>query len=59
MRALARAEFSFADYERRIACSALGRRLQFKRAIAQIAYGNPGDWFYRLGWNVLQVIFRK
>ena len=59
MRALKRDDFSFADYERRVAWSALGRRLQFKRAIAHIIYGQPGDWFYRLGFLVLRLIFGK
>jgi flavin-dependent dehydrogenase len=59
MRALARGEFSFADYERRVAWSALGRRLQFKRVVAHIVYGNRGEWFYRLGWNVLRAVFGK
>lgn len=58
MRALRRNDFSFADYERRIALSALGRRLMLKRIIAHIAYGNRGEWFYRLGWRVLRAIFR-
>jgi geranylgeranyl reductase family protein len=56
MRALARGDFAFADYERRVAWSALGRRLQFKRAIAHIVYGNRGKWFYRLGWRVLRAV---
>ena len=56
MRALERDDFSFADYERRIAWSALGRRLQFKRMIAHVIYGNRGDWFYRLGWSVLRAM---
>ena len=59
MRALARSEFSFADYERRVAWSALGRRLQFKRAVAHIVYGNRGKWFFRLGWSVLRAVFGK
>lgn len=59
MRALARGEFSFADYERRVAWSALGRRLQFKRAVAHIVYGNRGEWFYRLGWRILRAVFGK
>ena len=57
MRALRREDFSFADYERRIAWSALGRRLQFKRMIAHVLYGKHDDWFYRLGWNVLRGMF--
>lgn len=57
MRAIQRDDFSFADYERRIAWSAFGRRLQFKRLIAHVLYGNRGDWFYRLGWNVLRAVF--
>jgi flavin-dependent dehydrogenase len=59
MRALSRNDFSFADYERRIALSALGRRLMFKRAVAHIAYGNRGEWFYRLGWHVLRAMFDR
>ncbi|MBI5029412.1 MAG: FAD-dependent monooxygenase [Chloroflexi bacterium] len=59
MRALQRQNFSFADYERRIAWSALGRRLQFKRLIAHIIYDNPGDWFYRLGFSLLRGVFGK
>jgi len=59
MHALAREDFSFADYERRIVWSALGRRLMFKDAVARIAYGNPGDWFYRLVWNILRAVFGR
>lgn len=59
MRALKRDDFSFADYERRVAWSALGRRLQLKRAIAHIIYGQPGDWFYRLGFSLLRAVFGK
>lgn len=59
MDALARGNFAFADYERRVAWSALGRRLQFKRAIAHIVYGNRGRWFYRLGWRVLRAVLGK
>ncbi len=59
LRALARGHFSFTDYERRVAWSALGRRLQFKRALAHIAYGDRGRWFYRLGWQVLRAMFGK
>ncbi|MBI5650271.1 MAG: NAD(P)/FAD-dependent oxidoreductase [Chloroflexi bacterium] len=59
MRALARQDFSFADYERRVAWSALGRRLQFKRAIAHLIYSKRGQWFYRLGFNVMRAVFGK
>ncbi|HEX7593925.1 MAG TPA: FAD-dependent monooxygenase, partial [Anaerolineae bacterium] len=52
--ALARGDFSFADYSRRVAWSALGRRLQFKRAVAHIVYGNRGASFYRLGFRVMR-----
>jgi len=58
-RALARNDFSFADYERRIAWSALGRRLQFKRTVAHVAYGKRGDWFYRTGFQILRAVFGK
>jgi flavin-dependent dehydrogenase len=59
IQALARGDFSFADYNRRIAWSALGRRLQFKRAIAHVVYGNRRRWFYRLGFRTLQILFGK
>ncbi|MBI5303296.1 MAG: FAD-dependent monooxygenase [Chloroflexi bacterium] len=59
MRAIEHEDFSFADYERRIAWSALGRRLQFKRLVAHIAYGKRGDWFYRAGFHALRMIFGK
>lgn len=59
VRALARGDFSFAEYERRIAQSALGRRLRFKRALARIVYGVRGEWFYRLGFTVLRAIFSE
>ena len=55
--ALARGDFSFSSYRRRVAWSALGRRLRFKRAVAHIVYGNRGAWFYRLGFRTLQMIF--
>ena len=57
--AFARRDFSFADYNRRIAWSALGRRLQLKRAVAHIVYGDRGDWFYRFGFMTLQLILGK
>jgi len=57
MRALQRNDFSFADYERRIAFSALGRRFQFKRMIAHVIYGNRGEWFYGLGFSLLRGVF--
>ncbi len=59
LRALAQNDFAFADYERRIAWSALGRRLQFKRAIAHLVYGNCGDWFYRIGFGMLQMMLGR
>ncbi len=55
----ARGDFSFADYNRRVAWSALGRRLQFKRAVAHVVYGNRGAWFYRLGFSALRRVFGK
>jgi flavin-dependent dehydrogenase len=55
--ALARGDFSFASYNRRVAWSALGRRLRFKRAVAHIVYGHRGAWFYRTGFRVLRAIF--
>ncbi len=57
VRALRRGDFSFADYERRIAWSALGRRLRFKRALARIVYDTHGEWFYRLGFTLLRLLF--
>jgi len=59
VQALAHGDFSFADYNRRIAWSALGKRRRFKRAVAQIVYGNRGRWFYRLGFQTLKAIFAK
>jgi len=58
MRALLRMSFSFADYERRVAWSALGRRLQFKRMLAGVIYDSPPRWLCRLTFNVLRAIFR-
>ncbi len=55
--ALRRDQYDLSDYERRVAWSALGRRLRAKRAIAQVVYGQRGDWFYRLGFGMLQLIF--
>ncbi len=57
LRGLARDELQFADYERRVAWSALGRRLQFKRAVAAAIYQNNLGWFYRLGFSVLRLVF--
>ena len=59
LRALACGDFSFADYQRRVAWSALGRRVRFKRAVAHIVYGNRGAWFYRLGFSTLRWILGK
>ncbi|MCG3142073.1 MAG: Kynurenine 3-monooxygenase [Anaerolineae bacterium] len=53
--AFARNEFSFADYTRVIANSALGRRLFWKRLIARFVYDRHGEWFYRGGWRMLQM----
>jgi flavin-dependent dehydrogenase len=58
-RALARNDYSFADYGRRIAWSALGRRLRLKRAVAHVVYGHRGRWFYRLGFGTLRAIFER
>ncbi len=55
-RALARGDFLFADYQRRVAWSVLGRRLQFKRGVAHIVYGKRGVWFYRLGFRVMRTL---
>lgn len=57
VRALATGDYSFTDYGRRVAWSALGRRLQFKRAVAHLVYGNRRRWFYRLGFKTLRVLF--
>ncbi len=59
MRALHRNDFSFVDYERRVALSALGRRLMFKRTLAHILYGNRGEWFYRWGFSAMRRVFGK
>jgi flavin-dependent dehydrogenase len=58
-RAVARGDFSFVDYERRVAWSPLGQRLQFKRAVAGIIYNSPPRWLCRLTFNVLRAIFGK
>ncbi len=41
----------------RVAWSALGRRLNLKRATAHIVYGMQNPWFYRLGFGMLWLIF--
>jgi flavin-dependent dehydrogenase len=56
MRAFRRNDFSFADYERRIAFSAFGRRVVFKGFLANILYDPPPQWLCRLGFNVLRII---
>lgn len=53
--AFARNDFSFADYSETISKSALGRKLHLKKFIAQYVYGNRGEWFYRMGWRMLQI----
>jgi menaquinone-9 beta-reductase len=58
MAALARNDFSFRDYDRRVAGSALGRRLRAKHFLAHFFYGNRARWQYRLAWRVSQLIFR-
>ncbi len=55
--ALAHDAYSFVSYERQIAWSALGRRLNFKHAIAFAAYGLQSRWLYRLGFGLLALIF--
>ncbi len=57
--ALARNDYSFSNYNRRAAWSALGRRLQFKRAVAHIVYADHGAWFYRTGFRALRAVFGK
>ena len=57
--ALARADYAFSSYHRRAAWSALGRRLQFKRAVARVVYGNRGAWFYHLGFKTMRIILGK
>lgn len=59
MRALHRNDFSFADYERRVALSALGRRLWFKHTVAWVAYGGFGKNFGRLAWMIFRAMFGK
>jgi flavin-dependent dehydrogenase len=56
--AFARGDFSFSNYSRRVARSALGRRLRFKKLLAHYFYGNRGRWFYRLLFHTLGVVLR-
>ncbi len=56
--AFRRNDFSFADYNRRIALSALGRRLMFKRFLAEQYYKYVGHRLrYRLLWHVSRLVF--
>lgn len=55
MDAFARNDFSFECYTRTIATSPLGRSLRLKRFIAHVVYGNRGEWFYQVGWRLLQI----
>ncbi len=57
IRAARTQDYSFRDYERKIAWGALGRRLRFKRAVAHVVYGGHGDWFYRTGWTIFRALF--
>ncbi|MGB8644682.1 MAG: FAD-dependent monooxygenase [Anaerolineae bacterium] len=55
--AFARNDFAFADYNRRIAWSALGRRLLFKRFLAEQYYryvGHRGR--YRFLWRIMRLV---
>ncbi len=52
--AFAKNDFSFADYSETISKSRLGQRLRLKKFIAHYIYGNRGEWFYRMGWRMLQ-----
>ncbi len=54
--ALAHHDYTFSSYERQIAWSALGRRLNFKRALAFAAYGLQNRWLYHLGFGMLALI---
>ncbi len=56
--AFAREDFSFRDYNRVVARSALGRRLRLKRLLAHFFYGNRTEWQYRLAWHASMLIFR-
>lgn len=55
--ALRKGDFSFSDYDRRVAWSAQGIRLRLLRAIAGLVYGDRGDWFYRVGWTMGRIMF--
>lgn len=57
LQALKLEDYTFRDYDRSVAWSALGRRLQIKRALAYLIYGPRGRWFYRLGFGVCRALF--
>ncbi len=57
LRAIARDDFQFAGYERRVAWSALGRRLRGKRAVANLVYQDWPDWLVRMGFGILESVF--
>lgn len=58
LQALRRDDYSFRGYDRRVKWSALGRRLRFKRAIAQFVYDEWPDWVYRVGFRILGLVLR-
>lgn len=53
--AFAKNDLTFVDYTRTISNSRLGQRLRVKKFIAHYIYGNRGEWFYRMGWRMLQI----
>ncbi|MBI3537816.1 MAG: hypothetical protein HY070_09695 [Chloroflexi bacterium] len=55
--ALRRENFSFANYERRIAWSRLGLHLRAKKIVAQVVFAAHGEWFYRWGFELLRILF--
>ncbi len=57
--ALREGEFSFRNYEAQIAWSALGRRLQAKRALANFAYSGVARSWYPIAFGVMRSVFGR
>lgn len=55
--AWSREDYTFSDYERLVVWSALGRRLNFKRTLAHVVYGQQSRRLHRIVFGTLWLIF--
>lgn len=56
--ALARQDFRFADYTKRLLADSLFRQLDIRVRLAKFAYRLNAPWFFRMGWQMAPLIVR-